>query len=65
MPKNKTHKGASKRFKITAKGKVRYKKSFAGHLMSTKSGNRRRGLRKPDFVTGSLAATIKEALGEQ
>lgn len=65
MPKQKTHKGAAKRFKITAKGKVRYKKSFSGHLMSTKSGNRRRSLRKPDFITGALAATIKEALGRQ
>ncbi len=63
MPKGKTHKGLKKRIKITAKGKVRYKSSFSGHLMSTKSSNRRRRLRKPAFLTGAVAARIKEMLG--
>ena len=31
--KQKPHKGLSKRFKLSAKGKPRYKKPFAGHLM--------------------------------
>ena len=68
MPKKgraklKTHRGAAKRFKLTAKGKVRYKSSFSGHLMSTKSANRRRRLRKPAFITGAVAARIREMLG--
>ncbi len=62
MPKNKTHKGVAKRFKLTAKGKVKFKKSFAGHLMSGKSGNRKRHLRKPAFLSGAIAATIKRSL---
>ncbi|MEE9295569.1 MAG: 50S ribosomal protein L35 [Phycisphaerae bacterium] len=64
MPKGKTHKGIAKRFRVTAKGKVRYRKSFSGHLMSGKSGNRRRNLRRPAFVESAAAAKIKEALGE-
>ena len=63
MPKMKTHKGLKKRVKITARGKVRFNKSFAGHLMSGKSGNRRRGLRKPAFLTGKNAKKIKAAIG--
>ena len=63
MPKGKTHKGLKKRIKVTSKGKVRHKSAFSGHLMSTKSGNRRRRLRKPAFITGAVAARIKEMLG--
>ena len=39
MPKLKSHKGLLKRIKITAKGKVKFKKAFTGHLRSHKSGN--------------------------
>jgi large subunit ribosomal protein L35 len=63
MPKQKTHKGSSKRFKVTAKGKVKYKKSFAGHLLSGKTGNRKRKLRRPAFIEGAAAAQIKKMLG--
>ncbi len=48
--KMKSHKGARKRFKITASGKVRYRRSFAGHLMSGKSGDRKRKLRRPSYL---------------
>lgn len=44
--KNKTHKGLHKRVKVTAKRKVKRKATFGGHLMSGKSGKRRRRLRK-------------------
>lgn len=63
MPKMKVHKGLKKRFRLTASKKVRYKASFAGHLMSGKDGNRRRGLRKPHFVQGPTAYKIRVALG--
>lgn len=46
MPKQKTHKGLARRVKVSATGKVRRKPSFSGHLMSGKSGKRRRRLRK-------------------
>lgn len=64
MPKMKTHKGLKKRMKVTARGKVRFKKSFSGHLMSGKSGNRKRGLRKPSLITGEIARKIKRSMGE-
>lgn len=62
MPKNKTHKGIAKRVKITAKGKIKHKKAFAGHLMSGKSGNRKRHLRKAAFIQGAMADKFKRSL---
>ncbi len=64
MPKMKTHKGLKKRFKITANGKVRYKRSNSNHLMSGKSGNRCRGMRRPAIMKGTVQKRIKRALGE-
>ena len=63
MPKMKPHKGLRKRVKLTAKGKVKRRMSFAGHLMSGKSGSRRRRLGKAAMLTGRIAKNIKTALG--
>ena len=62
MPKMKTHKGAKKRFRVTANGKVKHKRANAGHLMSGKSGSRCRGLRKARMLKSSFARRIKSAL---
>ena len=63
MPKMKTHKGLKKRVKITANGKVKYKSRNSGHLMSTKSGNRCRSLRRPRTLAGAIRRAIKIKLG--
>jgi len=60
--KQKPHKGLSKRMKLSAKGKVRYRKSFAGHLMSGKSGRRRQRLRRTVTLTGAVAKNVRQAL---
>lgn len=63
MPKMKRHKGIAKRVKVSARGKVRYNKTNAGHLMSGKSGNRRRRIRKHDTLANPpLAARYRRAL---
>lgn len=63
MPKMKRHKGLAKRVKVSAGGKILYKKSNAGHLMSGKGGNRRRRLaRKGLLNNGPLAKKIIRAL---
>lgn len=59
----KPHKGLRKRVKVSARGKVRYKKPFAGHLMSGKPGRRRQRLRRPGTLTGKVVANVKRALG--
>lgn len=63
MPKMKTHKGIKKRVRVTARGKVKHKRSNAGHLMSGKSGNRCRALRRPGLLSGAFREQIKQALG--
>lgn len=64
MPKMKTHKGIAKRFKVSAGGKVKYKKSNAGHLMSGKGGERRRRLSQRGLLANKpLSARIRRALG--
>lgn len=42
MPKQKTHKGLSKRVKLTATGKIKRSRAGGGHLMSSKNAKRRR-----------------------
>ena len=64
MPKMKTHKGMRKRVKVTAKGKVKYRKSFKGHLMSSKSGDRRRRLRKPAIMSSTITRNVLRAICE-
>lgn len=51
MPKHKTHKGAAKRFKVTASGKIRRKKAFKSHILEKKSAKRKRSLRKSEDVS--------------
>jgi large subunit ribosomal protein L35 len=60
--KQKPHNGLRKRVKVSARGKPRYKKPFAGHLMSGKSGRRRQRLRRVATLTGKLADNVRRAL---
>jgi large subunit ribosomal protein L35 len=50
MPKQKSHKGIKKRMRLTRTGKIVRKHANAGHLMSGKSGQRRRRLRRSGTV---------------
>ena len=42
MPKLKTHKGAAKRFRLTATGKIKRGHSHARHILTKKSVKRKR-----------------------
>jgi large subunit ribosomal protein L35 len=64
MPKMKTHSGAKKRFKLTAKGKVRGRHAFSSHILEKKSPKRKRGFSRPVEITGSDAKRVKKLLGE-
>jgi len=50
MSKLKTHKGAAARFKLTGRGKLAYRKGGKRHLLTLKSGNRKRAMRKQTLV---------------
>jgi large subunit ribosomal protein L35 len=44
MPKMKTHKGASKRFKKTGTGRITRRHAFARHILTSKTRSRKRKL---------------------
>lgn len=62
MPKLKTHKGASKRFKITAKGKIKRRKANLNHILTKKTTKRKRNLKKPTLVVKEEYKRIKDLL---
>jgi len=45
MPKQKTHKGTKKRFRVTGTGKLKHRHSGTSHLQSRMSKKRKRQLR--------------------
>lgn len=62
MPKQKTHKGISKRFVVTASGKAKCRSANRGHLQSHKSPKRKRQNRVDPVLTGANAITVCTAL---
>ena len=62
MPKLKTHKGAAKRFKKTASGKVKRSHAFLRHILTSKEQNRKRGLRHSELVSDADTPKIKRMI---
>jgi large subunit ribosomal protein L35 len=62
LPKQKTHKGAAKRFKVTASGKVVRHQAMHSHILTKKTTKRKRNLRKAVEVSPAFADTIKSML---
>jgi large subunit ribosomal protein L35 len=62
VPKQKSHRGAAKRFKITGSGKVRRNHSMKSHILTKKTAKRKRRLRKSTNVAGKFARTIKSVI---
>jgi len=62
MPKQKTHKGAKKRFRVTATGKVKHRQSGTSHLATRLSKKRRRNLRGTTVAKEMEAKRVLRAL---
>jgi len=60
--KQKTHRGAAKRFRVTRNGKVLHRKATGNHFLRKKSGSRRRRVEGMSEVQGE-ARTMKRVLG--
>jgi large subunit ribosomal protein L35 len=60
--KLKTHRGAAKRFKITATGKILRMHSGKRHLLGTKAANRMRRLKKLTQVHPADAPKVRRML---
>jgi large subunit ribosomal protein L35 len=62
MPKMKTHRGAAKRIKRTARGKLKRMKAFKSHILTKKDRKRKRRLRKSDLVSSADVKRLKRML---
>ncbi len=62
MPKIKSNRGAAKRFRITASGRVKRAQSHRRHILTKKSTKRKRQLRAPAEVHQADTALIKRML---
>ncbi|MBN1698392.1 MAG: 50S ribosomal protein L35 [Spirochaetales bacterium] len=62
MPKMKTRKSAAKRYKLTGKGKIKYKKQGLRHILTKKTSKRKRHLRQSHILNPVEAKRIKKLL---
>ena len=62
MPKLKTNKGASKRFRLTKTGKVKKRTAGRQHILSKKSRKRKRHMRQDGYLTGAEAKLVRRLL---
>ena len=62
MPKMKTNRGAAKRFKVTANGKIKRKQAFRSHILSSKTTKRKRQLRKGILVAKPDLDNVRKML---
>jgi large subunit ribosomal protein L35 len=58
----KTHKGAAKRFRVTGSGKVKHKKAFLRHILTSKSSKGKRKLRQAGMIDKADVKSIKRML---
>ncbi|UCR89955.1 50S ribosomal protein L35 [Mycetocola spongiae] len=63
MPKQKTHSGAKKRFKLTGSGKIKKQQSGMRHNLEVKSSQRKRRLNQDQLVSKADTKNIKKLLG--
>lgn len=64
MPKVKTHSGAKKRFKLTAKGKVKARHAMTSHILGKKSAKRKRRLGHDTVLVPHDAERVKKLLNK-
>lgn len=62
MPKMKTNKTASKKFRVTSKGKVKRSQAFMSHNTAKKTPKRARNLRKMTYVDSVDVPAVQRML---
>ena len=63
MPKQKTRRGAAKRFKLTGTGKLKRNKANHSHMLIRRSNSAKRKMRQPGLVDSSDARKVRRMLG--
>lgn len=62
MPKQKTHKGTKKRFRLSGRGKALHRQAGTSHLQTRISQKRKRKLRGTATVDPCMEKSIRQAL---
>ena len=62
MPKMKTNRGAAKRFKKTASGRIKCTQGYRRHILTKKSTKRKRHLRSTGYIAECDTSMIKRML---
>ena len=62
MPKIKTNRGAAKRFKKTASGKIKKNRAGRRHILTSKPTGRKRSMRKATYISKADHASISRLL---
>ncbi|MDH5510963.1 MAG: 50S ribosomal protein L35 [Nitrospinota bacterium] len=62
MPKQKTNRGAAKRFKVTGSGRIKYKKASSRHILTSKSRKTKRGFRHAGIVDPANERNLKRIM---
>ncbi|WP_017974589.1 50S ribosomal protein L35 [Actinopolyspora halophila] len=63
MPKNKSHSGTSKRFKVTGSGKLRHERAGRRHILEKKSSKLKRRLKGTAEVSPNDKRQVNKMLG--
>lgn len=62
MPKQKTSRGAAKRFKLTGSGKLKRRKAYLRHILTSKTRKQKRHLRQAVVVDPTNSPAIRRLL---
>ena len=62
MPKMKTSRAATKRFKLTGTGKLKRNKAYKRHILTKKTTKTKRNLRKPAMTDKTNVKNMKKIL---
>ena len=61
--KNKSHRGAKKRIKVTSTGKLMRRRAMSSHLLTKKSSKRKRKFRKDNLLNATDTARVRSLIG--
>jgi large subunit ribosomal protein L35 len=65
MPKMKTNKSITKRFRVTGTGKLKRNQGNKRHLLSGRTSKRKRQLRRTVILPQSITGKYLRAMGEK
>jgi large subunit ribosomal protein L35 len=63
MPKQKSHRGARKRFRLTGTGKIKRSQAMKRHILTKKTTKRKRKLDRETLVSKGDFKRVKRLLG--